>query len=201
MNPEPEWMLTAYGTEFYPSRPTIEEINIDDIAHSLSNVCRWGGHCRKHYSVAQHSCLVYDLVCKMTERPEVRLYALLHDASEAYLSDITRPVKSLLLDYRWLEQAVMEVIKRKFHLFQIGPEGYDIVKHADNILLVTERRDLLPRTTRQWEILQYYDPLPEVIRPWKFAKSRRRFLNRFYGEHLMIDPRAYAIEETTPQTV
>ena len=81
-------MVTYTGKEFYPLDPNPADIDIKDIAHALSNCCRFAGHIKSFYSVAQHSVIVSEL-CE----PENALAGLLHDASEAYLSDIARPVK------------------------------------------------------------------------------------------------------------
>src|SRR4051794_15527189 len=84
------WITTFSRRQFWPLDPHSDEIHIEDIAHSLSQQCRFGGHSRSFYSVAQHSCLVSAL-CKANDA----LWGLLHDASEAYLGDIPRPLKSL----------------------------------------------------------------------------------------------------------
>lgn len=88
---------------------TIDDICIEDIAHALSNECRWGGHCKEFYSVAQHSIFT----SKCATQPN-KLAALLHDASEAYLRDIPRPIKHRLPDYKKLEHYVQDIIAQKF---------------------------------------------------------------------------------------
>src|SRR4051812_30250690 len=80
------WMQTFTGRQFWPVDPRADEIAIEDIARALAMTCRFGGHVRFHYSVAQHSFLV-SLVCS----PEHALWGLLHDASEAYLGDVVWP--------------------------------------------------------------------------------------------------------------
>src|SRR4051794_27255584 len=84
---------TASGARFDPFAPDAASIEIRDIAHALGNLCRFGGHCRVFYSVAQHSCLVADLVERRGAGVECVHWALLHDASEAYLGDLPHPVK------------------------------------------------------------------------------------------------------------
>ena len=82
------WFTTYTGKKFHIFDPSLDEIDIADIAHSLSLICRYGGHLPEHYSVAQHSVLVSNLV------PEnIALEALLHDAEEAYTGDMIRPFK------------------------------------------------------------------------------------------------------------
>ena len=152
--------------------PKKREINIEDIAHALSNVCRFGGRVNKFYSVAEHSVRVSHLCEK-----EHALWGLLHDASEAYLVDIPRPIKKLdqMSGYMELESMFMNVVCEKFNLDSKMPE---IVNMADNILLATEKRDLL----NQNEVLDKgndIQPLEKIIKPWSPKKAKRKFLKRF----------------------
>jgi hypothetical protein len=109
------WIMTYTGKHFTPFDPKIEAIDILDIAHALSNICRFGGHCSEFYSVAEHSILV-SVLCP----PELKLAGLLHDAAEAYLGDIPTPLKSLA--FRGAEIKLMEVIYRKYGCVK---PGYD----------------------------------------------------------------------------
>lgn len=105
---------TATGRTIDLLNPTLQQISIDDIGHALSNLCRFGGHTYPFYSVAQHSCLVAALA-----PPPLKLAALLHDASEAYLGDVIKPLKSLLgATYTTLEDEFMQVIGDKFGIPQ-----------------------------------------------------------------------------------
>jgi len=115
--------------------PKPEDICIEDIAHALSNICRFGGHTDKHYSVAEHSFRVAMVVSEENE-----LAALLHDASEAYLMDIPTPIKKALPDYYKWEYRLMEVIAEKFG-FQYP--FTDEVKRADELLLHTEWSEMM----------------------------------------------------------
>ena len=89
-----DWIFTQSGIRFYPLDPRAEEVDLEDIASSLSKICRWNGHTREFYSVAQHAVTVAELVENLA--PDLALAALHHDSAEAYLSDITRPVKKML---------------------------------------------------------------------------------------------------------
>jgi 5'-deoxynucleotidase YfbR-like HD superfamily hydrolase len=101
---------TFMGKMIDPFNPDPDQITLVDIAHSLSNLCRWNGHTMKYYSVAEHSIFVQNMV----QSREDKLAAMLHDASEAYISDVTRPVKHRLKNYFDVEFELMVVISRKF---------------------------------------------------------------------------------------
>jgi 5'-deoxynucleotidase YfbR-like HD superfamily hydrolase len=104
------WIQTYSGIKMHPLSPTEEEISIEDIAHALSNLCRFTGHCNKFYSVAQHSVLV-----SVYSPRDYAMWGLLHDASEAYLNDIARPIKisDEYNTYRKIEENLMKVIAKK----------------------------------------------------------------------------------------
>ena len=118
------------GKTFDYESPTVDMVSIIDIAHALSQLCRFNGQSREFYSVAQHSLLVASLMPDGLE-----LYGLLHDASEAYCGDMVRPLKRLIPEYRVIENRVQEVIARRFGLRYPFP---DEVKEADNIALAME---------------------------------------------------------------
>ena len=150
-------MQTYSGHQFWPIDPRPEEIHVIDIAHALANQCRYAGHCREFYSVAQHSVLVSRIV-----PPEHALWGLLHDAAEAYLVDLPRPVKrySTLGDcYRDVESRLMAVVCDRFGLPATEPP---CVKDADNVALMTEKRDLMPGLFKWREVAE---PLADVIVP------------------------------------
>ena len=110
--------------------PKIEDIDIRDIAHALSNQCRFGGHLPQFYSVAQHSLVVSKLLNGSDE-----LVGLLHDASEAYLLDIPSPIKKKLSNYKEIEDGLMKVISKKFGFEYPLNEN---VKKADAVALQNE---------------------------------------------------------------
>ena len=167
---EGAWMTTYTGKRFHFLEPTPDEVDIRDIAHHLSLLCRFTGACRCFYSVAEHSILVAELVPW-----ELKLSALLHDATEAYINDISRPVKySHKLDDT--ETIIMSVIVDKFGINPTAPE----IKEADNILIATEARDLMPNMDC-WAPLP--PPLPTKIVPVTSRMAELTFLYRFqlYG--------------------
>jgi 5'-deoxynucleotidase YfbR-like HD superfamily hydrolase len=163
-------VLTFSGFYFNFQEPQLDTITIEDIAHGLSLCCRFAGHSRAFYSVAQHSLILSRLV-----PAEFALAGLLHDASEAYLGDITRPLKERLPQYREIERRVERAIFARFGLAYPLPPA---VKHADLVMLATERRDLM-RPNGTWPILAGIEPLPETITPMDSDRAKALFLHRF----------------------
>lgn len=165
-----DWMQTASGGVFWPMDPRPEEIEICDIAHALSNLCRYAGHCRQFYSVAQHSVLVSHAVPR-----EDALWGLLHDASEAYLADVPRPVKPFLPGYAEAEARVMAAVCARFRLPLEMPES---VAHADKAILADEMAQLMASPPRPWDL-----PVPPFglsINPLSPLLAGRFFLDRFF---------------------
>ncbi|SEW02196.1 hypothetical protein SAMN05428988_1338 [Chitinophaga sp. YR573] len=124
---------TTSGTKISIQYPTAEMILIEDIAAALSKICRFGGHVRKFYSVAQHSCLVASLLATA-----IMLEGLLHDGSEAYLGDVIKPLKVMLgAVYGNLEGGFEQAIRTRFGL-RYGPHIHDAIKRADMLALELE---------------------------------------------------------------
>ena len=140
-----DWVQTFSKKRVYPLDPRPEDICIEDIAHALSNQCRFAGHTKHFISVGQHSVLVSRLC------PEpYKLWGLLHDASEAYLMDIPSPFKYLpeMATYRTFEAGMQYIIYLKFGL--LGPEPPE-VKAADKLMLTCEATDLLSPLLPGWD--------------------------------------------------
>jgi hypothetical protein len=164
-----DWSLLFTGRQFWPLSPRVEDIDIDDIAHALSNLCRFGGHCRQFYSVAQHSVLVSRLVPR-----HLAFIGLMHDATEAYIGDMVRPLKYSLSQFLEIEEAVWRVIARRFDLpFHVPPQ----VKEADDVALVTERRDLMVPSSKSWTVQA--EPAKETIIPLGPAEAKEEFIQRY----------------------
>jgi len=158
------WIQTYTGRRIYPLEPAASVIDIGDIAHALAMKCRFTGHTRWFYSVAQHSLLVEELVRESTQDPEILSWALLHDAAEAYLPDVARPIKGsagFLLpvrrdgldvyrfhEFREIEGWLIEAIAIRFGLSLPVPA---LIKDADIQLLVDEGECLLGGT-HKWNI-------------------------------------------------
>jgi 5'-deoxynucleotidase YfbR-like HD superfamily hydrolase len=164
-------ILTVGGRTLDVHHPLESAFDIEDIAHGLSNAARYNGHTRQFYSVAQHSVLVSHVV-----PPPFAFAGLLHDAAEAYLSDVAKPLKLLLPDYNEAEERVETVLLRRFGLPARLPPH---IKEADVRLLVTEQRDLMPPGTDRWALEQGIRPLEHRIEPLPPEQARRQFLDRF----------------------
>ena len=162
-------IITHSGCVVDVLNPHPEDIDIEDIAHALSNLCRWAGHSRYYYSVAQHSVIVSHHV-----PPEYALWGLLHDAAEAYLMDMPSPIKALLPEYAALEARMLGVISKRYGLSSECPAE---VKIVDRRLRVTEAIELGLRP-HLWGGL-HEDPLPIQIKPIAPDGMRSAFLFRF----------------------
>jgi hypothetical protein len=153
----------------------VEDVDVIDIAHALAHICRWSGHTREFYSVAQHSVLVGHRVYARSGSPALALAGLFHDASEAYLGDMASPLKrtAWAAGYRHLECDVMGAVANRFGLLNEMPR---IVREADLELLATEARDLMP-VSPVWSDADDMPPaLPERLRVWTSELSEQAFL-------------------------
>jgi 5'-deoxynucleotidase YfbR-like HD superfamily hydrolase len=171
--PTDPWMETFTGRTFTPLHPKVEDIDIKDIARGLALQCRYAGHCHHFYSVAEHSVRVSWLL-----PPETALCGLLHDAAEAYVSDMIRPLKvskELGEPYLQIEERLMGAIAERFELPWPLPQA---VKDADNILLFTEKRDI-KKSPLKWVGEDNFTPLSEVIVPWSWQYAEEQFLYEF----------------------
>ncbi|GAA4439532.1 hypothetical protein [Phytohabitans houttuyneae] len=166
-----DWMQTYTGRAFYPLDPHVEDIDPVDIAHALSLLCRYGGHVKLAYSVAEHCVLLSHAVA-----PGNALWALLHDATEAYLGDMIRPLKSAMPEYRQVEDRLAAVIVDRFGLFRVCP---DEVKLADTRILLDERAALMAPPPQPWAV-EHLQPLGVEIRCWTPDEAENRYLDRLH---------------------
>jgi hypothetical protein len=164
------WIQTYASVEFYPLDARPEEINIGDIAHSLSMQCRFNGHCLKFYSVAEHSCFVSDFASE-----ENKLGALLHDAAEAYLSDMPKPLKPFMQTYLEAEKKLEEKICERFGLKEIMNAE---IKALDTAILFAEAAQNMGPPPKEWEFK--VDPLPVTLQYWTPERAQQEFMNRYW---------------------
>lgn len=166
-----EWMATFTGRAFYPLAPRIEDINIIDIGHALSMACRYGGHVSRFYSVAEHSVLISRAV-----PAPYALHGLLHDATEAYLGDMVRPLKKMMPEYRAAEDRLEQVIMRRFGLGRVMPP---IVKEYDLRIVQDERAVLMRPTPLPWTALEEIEPLGVEVIGLEPTAACQAFMDRF----------------------
>ena len=165
---------TSSGAPFWVADPRPQDIRIYDIASQLARICRFGGALRddvEHYSVAQHCCLVSDHL-----PPELALEGLLHDAHEAYIGDMIKPIKVQLgVEWKILEGRIEAAVRRRFGL----PEHMTpAVKEQDYLAVATEHNQLQPYSpTVDWGTPP--KPWPDIITPWPAFRARSEFLRRF----------------------
>jgi hypothetical protein len=165
-----DWMQTVSGRQFWPLDPRAEEVHIEDIAGALSKLCRYGGQCLRFYSVAEHCVHVANYA------PEgLKLAALLHDASEAYLSDVIRPIKSHLTNYLEIEAGLERVIAQRFGLTWPMPVE---VKRLDTAILADEREQNMAAPPIPWQ--QNDPPLGVTLQFWVPQRAEREFLRAFF---------------------
>lgn len=161
--------LRSYtGKLVFPLDPREEDFDIIDIAHALSNLCRFGGHVKTFYSVAEHSVYV-----SYHTKPKEALVGLLHDASEAYLVDMPRPIKTYMPQYRDIEENLQRFISQKFGLTWPFPAS---VHTADNRILVSEMRDLMTSVTPWPGMPKAYKDTIVGLAP---KKAEKLFLARY----------------------
>lgn len=147
-------------------------VNIEDIAHALSMLCRFNGHTREFYSVAQHSVLVSYLV-----PAEFAMTALLHDAAEAYCGDVVSPLKELLPTYQAIHNNIERTIFNQLGVKYPAPA---CVREADIKALATEVRDLMPHNPALWHNIQDIEPHHETIEPMEPHKAESLFMLRYF---------------------
>ncbi len=162
------YITTRYGHQVHFLKPTPRSIDIRDIAHALSRICRFNGHTIKPFYVAQHLCSCHDHA-----PTEVKREAFAHDWQEALCTDCPTPLKDLLPQFKEIEKRLEVVIARKWRLTYPWPAA---VKEIDQRALLTEMRDLTYRT--DWR--EYPStPFDERIVPWDSAKCHREFMKRY----------------------
>lgn len=177
-----DWMQTFSGRRFWPLHPRAEDVCVEDIAHALSLQCRYGGHCLWFYSVAEHSVLLAKWVLdhgagSIVERRILALWLLLHDGGESYVSDMVRPLKRHMPEFRNVEDGVTWAIYERFGL-DPAMEPRE-VKQLDNRILMDERAQVMCPTGDDWHFGGETEPLGVKLQFWSPERAEQEFLAMF----------------------
>jgi uncharacterized protein len=165
----PSIMLHS-GAWFDFAAPQSSNFTAEDVAHGLAHICRYAGQCRRFYSVAEHSLLVSDVATGFEYE------ALLHDAAEAFIGDITRPLKQMLPDFKRIEAEVQKAVLERFGIIEpVPPE----IKEADLRVLASEQRQIMPPGTDDWLTGMNIDPAPVRVRHLSPERAKTEWLERF----------------------
>lgn len=171
MNKQDAWIQTFSGVKFNVFDPKPKDIRIIDIAHALSNQCRFSGHVKRFYSVAEHSINVADCVPSL-----YKLKALLHDATEAYLVDIPSPIKPHLTNYKEIEDRLMKIIFKRFGLSETFQ---DVIHWWDQRMCLTEGYYLIPDIS-DWELFKEFKPIYHFnIKCMEPGEAKNAFITKF----------------------
>jgi len=171
------YLQTVSGRFVNPFDPDPEQIEIADITRARANTCRFGGHCRSFYSVAQHSVIVSELVEQRGGDPEDVFAALMHDAAEAYLGDMPHRLKHRSVLGEAFKQAEKDLERALQARFKIKPDVPEI-KRADRALLATERRAFSAEDWH-WPELEGIEPLDLQLTAWSPDEAAARFKARY----------------------
>lgn len=170
------WILTATGAELDLVYPRPGMMTLADISHALAQINRFTGHCRRPYSVAEHSLLVAEIMERM--HPTISAHGLfaglMHDAHEAYVGDMTTPTKHLVgTGWQQLEDRMQQTLRTAFALHGPATVHSRQIKQADLIALATERRQLMPGCGAPWEVLMGIEPagFVDLMSPARMALS------------------------------
>lgn len=172
------FIITHSKRLFYPFAPEPRDVWLEDIAHGLSNLCRYAGQVPEFYSVAQHSVHVAQVLKARGHSKEVQLTGLLHDAPEAYVIDLPAPIKAALPDYRSMEAKVWSAIVDYFGL-KTDDETMHFVDMADQDVFAMEARDLMQNPPEWHQRLRDLRPEPMTIVPRGPGLSKESFIMMF----------------------
>lgn len=167
-----DYIGTFTNKKFHFMNPSVEEVCIEDIAQALSMNCRYSGHVKKFYSVAEHCCLIADYVISTTGCVETAYDALLHDASEAYLTDVPRPIKPHLINYMDIEKKAELVIQQALGCRPMG----ELIKYIDTHVCGTEARQLFLNIP-EW--CNDFDHIDITVQNWSPERAFSEFMARF----------------------
>lgn len=165
-------ILLLSGSYFDFEAPETSQFTIEDVAHGLSMICRFAGQCGRFYSVAQHSVHVSEIV-----PPEDAYQGLMHDAPEAFVGDMAKPLKVMLPEYSVIEKRVEAAVFQRFNVASPLPPT---IKEADVVMLVTEQHQLM-KNRDDWEYCRGRTPLDLHLLSWSPGQAKSRFLKRYHA--------------------
>lgn len=176
-------MQTFTGKMLDVFDPDPADVDIFDIAHHLALMTRFHGACNQFYSIAQHSVLCCgraDDFQYLQPREDLALVLLMHDAAEAYVGDIVRPIKRGVPEFAAIEKRVMSAINQRFDLPRVADNyGFEgVVKQVDNRMLVTEKLQLMPSNVR-WAVEDEFEPYDLEFESWSPRAAELLFLSYF----------------------
>jgi hypothetical protein len=168
------WMQTYSGRRFLPLAPKSSDIELADVAHGLAMTCRYGGHARRFYSVAEHCVLVSENVDQRFARE-----ALLHDSAEAYIGDMIRPLKHQpeMAEFRRAEAGIERAVFERFGIISTD-ESHAVVKLVDERILIDEINALMPDPSMYVE-LRAIKPLGITIHAWSPQQAEAAYILRY----------------------
>lgn len=169
---------TYTGIMFDPLEPNVDMIRIEGIAHALAMLCRAHGHFKTFYSVGQHCINCAEEAAARGYSVRIQLGCLLHDGSEAYLSDVTRPVKKALPKYLEIEEPLQNAIWNKWLRNSLTTEEIEQIFEIDDMMLLNEFWTLMDTALA--------DNIPELLGTARFAfngfkETEEAYLSKFYG--------------------
>jgi hypothetical protein len=179
---EDGWIETYSGVQFHFGDPALDEINIVDIAHALSLLCRYNGHCTRFYSVAEHSVLMTrHFIQSQGSLPKAHwrrkaLTVLLHDAAEAYIGDLPRPIKHKMDAFKAVESILDQRVAQRFGTIWPLPS---YVKERDSRILCDEREQAMPPSDNEWGTDSLI-PLGVTLEFWAPVEAEAHFLHQFF---------------------
>ena len=188
-----DWVETYTGRQFHVLDPKPEMVTIIDIAHALSNQCRYSGHTKTFYSTAQHCCLLTDYATGVLKASALDcLQILIHDAAEAFLVDMPRPIKQHMPAFREMDYAVQKVVRTWLGFDDIPfPPWQDEI---DSLIIHDERTQLMSDSGNDWQ--HRGAPLGIRIRPWTSLWAEKQFLMRYAAlSHAVYQAHQYINEE------
>lgn len=174
------WIETWTGKQIHPLDPKPEDICLEDIAQGLSNKTRYNGQC-EFYSVAEHCVLLADWCTKMGLGHLLAINMLLHDASEAYLPDVTSPIKSLFPQFADSEKRMLHIIFQALKIDKLESEPYlSLQKGADRRIILNEKKAIQPNGGNFcWQADKFKPLQGVVIKKWSPNKAKKEFTSRF----------------------